>query len=88
MFGRVLKVSETAAGWDIVSEVDVASLLNVVQDEQTGVLVEFCCPIHAGLTRSSGLEDGGIINIRLSTCVFSHIYKAASAILPDVSFSK
>lgn len=55
MFGRVLKVSETAAGWDIVSEVDVASLLNVVQDEQTGVLVEFCCPIHAGLTRSSGL---------------------------------
>lgn len=83
-----MKVSETAAGWDMVSEVDVASLLNVVQDGQTGVLVEFCCPIHAGLTRSSGLEGGGMINIRLSTRVFSHIYKAASAILPDVCISQ
>lgn len=65
------KVGETAAGWDMVSEVGVASLLNVVQDGQTGVLVELCCPIHAGLTRSSGLEGAGMINIRLSTRVYT-----------------
>lgn len=73
------KVSETAAGWDMVSEVGGASLLNVVQDGQTGVLVELCCPIHAGLTRPSGLEGAGMINIRLSTRVYWHVYKAASA---------
>lgn len=45
---------EGAAGCEVVSEVDGASLLSVWLEQQTDVLVlEWCCLVHAGQTDNS-----------------------------------
>lgn len=58
VFGCVKEVGETAAGREVVSEVDGASRLSVQLEQQTDALfLEWCCLVHAGLTDiSSGLK--------------------------------
>lgn len=53
-FGSLTEVRESAAGWELVSEVDGASLPRVQVKQQTDVwCVELCCRDHAGLTDGS-----------------------------------